>query len=174
MTQTNYATFGGGCFWCTEAVFKHIDGVIRVVSGYAGGIKKNPTYEEVCSGLTGHAEVIQIEYDPDIITYQALLTLFFKSHDPTSLNRQGADTGTQYRSIILYHSAEQKEMAHEYIEEINNNGLYSKDIVTQVVECKEFFPAEEYHQNYFEKHPDQGYCRIVIAPKLQKLGLLKK
>ena len=171
MTQTDKVTFGGGCFWCLEAVFECQEGVVQVTPGYAGGRIKNPTYEDVCEGNTGHAEVIQIEYNPGIISFKELLTLFFKAHDPTTLNRQGADIGTQYRSIILYHTDEQKEIAYNYKEKLNNSSLYSNAIVTEIIPMKEFYPAEEYHRNYYKKHPEQSYCRIVISSKLKKLGL---
>lgn len=171
MAQTELATIGGGCFWCIEAVFEHIDGILTVTSGYAGGHTENPGYSEVCTGKTGHAEVVQIAFDPGIISFREILVLFFKAHDPTTLNRQGADMGTQYRSMILYHTEEQKEIADTCIKELNNSGLYTNKIVTGVKPLKNFYKAEEYHQNYFAKHPDQAYCRIVIAPKLKKLGL---
>lgn len=171
MARTEITTIGGGCFWCIEAVFEHLEGIYSVTSGYAGGNTSNPDYREVCTGKTGHAEVVQIAYDPDIISFKEILTLFFKAHDPTTLNRQGADVGTQYRSIILYHTEEQKETAKSCIEEINNSGLYTKDIVTKVIPFTKFYKAEEYHQNYFEKHPELAYCRAVIVPKLEKLGL---
>jgi peptide-methionine (S)-S-oxide reductase len=171
MIQTERATIGGGCFWCLEAVFEHINGIIRVTSGYAGGHTENPGYSKVCSGKTGHAEVVRITYDPGIISFKDILILFFKAHDPTTLNRQGADVGTQYRSIILYHTEKQKEIAEKYITELKNSNLYTRDIVTEIKPLETFYPAEEYHQNYFKKHPEQAYCRIVIAPKLKKLGL---
>lgn len=167
-SETKTATLGGGCFWCIEAVFKRTDGVKSVTSGYAGGSTENPTYEQVCSGATGHAEVVQIEYDPSAISYGDILELFFKAHDPTTLNRQGADVGTQYRSIVLYHDEEQRGTAEEM--KAKANELYGAPVVTEIVPLKKFFPAEGYHQDYFDKNPSAGYCRVVIAPKLEKLG----
>lgn len=166
------ATFGGGCFWCLEAVFKQVPGVVSVTSGYAGGYTKNPTYKEVCSGTTGHAEVIQIEYDPKKISYRELLDIFWKSHDPTSLNRQGADVGTQYRSIILYHNEEQKKIAEESKKDVSK--YYDKPIVTEIVPLNAFYKAEEYHQNFYEKNPDYSYCVLAIKPKLEKIQKLLK
>lgn len=161
------ATFGGGCFWCTEACLKTVKGVSSVVSGYAGGSKANPTYREVCREVTGHAEVVQVAFDPSIVTYLTILKAFFKSHDPTQLNRQGNDVGTQYRSIILYHDDEQKEVAENLVDELNKN-VYKGGIVTTVEELGTFYPAEEYHQDYYENNPYQGYCVAVVEPKLQK------
>jgi len=168
------ATFGGGCFWCTEAVFKQIDGVVETVVGYAGGDVENPTYEQVCTGTTGHAEVCQVKYDPEKISYKDLLEVFFKTHDPTTLNRQGADVGTQYRSVIFYHNDVQKNLALEYIKKLGREGVYSKPIVTQVEPLKNFYRAEEYHQNYFEKNPYSTYCIFVVAPKIDKTKKLFK
>ena len=162
------ATFGSGCFWCTEAVFERVEGVHSVVSGYAGGIIENPTYEQVCTGTTGHAEVTQITYDPDIITYDELLQIFWRTHDPTTLNRQGNDVGTQYRSVIFYHNDEQKQLAEKYKEELNASGAWKDPIVTEIVPLTVFYKAEDYHQNYYENNPNQGYCSFVIAPKLEK------
>jgi peptide-methionine (S)-S-oxide reductase len=162
------ATFGEGCFWCTEAVFKEIEGVVKTEVGYAGGYVENPTYEEVCTGETGHAEVCQITFDPEKISYSELLEIFFKTHDPTSLNRQGEDVGTQYRSVIFYHNDEQKNLTIEFIKKLEEEKIYSKKIVTQVEPLKNFYRAEEYHQNYFEKNPDRAYCRLVVAPKVEK------
>lgn len=162
------ATFGGGCFWCTEAVFKQIDGVIETVVGYSGGDLINPTYEQVCTGTTGHAEVCQIKFNPEKISYNELLEIFFKTHDPTTLNRQGADVGTQYRSVIFYHNEIQKNLALDYIKKLERDGVYSKPIVTQVEPLKNFYRAEEYHQNYFEKNPYSTYCIFVVAPKVEK------
>jgi peptide-methionine (S)-S-oxide reductase len=163
------AYFGGGCFWCVEAVYERLDGVVSAVSGYAGGSKENPTYEEVSRGTTGHAEVVRIEYDPKVVSYSELLDMFWKSHDPTTLNRQGADVGTQYRSIILYQDDEQMRLAEK-----SKSGA-SKDfkdpIVTEIVPLKAFYTAEKYHQDFYENNPNYGYCRIVIAPKLKKLDL---
>jgi peptide-methionine (S)-S-oxide reductase len=167
--KTELATLGGGCFWCTEAVYEKIDGVVSVTSGYAGGNKKDPSYEDVLTGKTGHAEVIQIEYDPDKIGYGEILELFWKAHDPTTLNRQGADVGTQYRSIILYHNDLQKDAAEKSIKKASS--LFDRPIVTEIKPLDKFYPAENYHQDYYEKNPNAGYCRIVISPKLKKLGL---
>jgi peptide-methionine (S)-S-oxide reductase len=171
MNCTEIAVIGGGCFWCIEAVFENIDGILYVISGYAGGNTKNPSYSEVCTGTTGHAEVVQITFNPEIIGFKEILTLFFQAHDPTTINQQGADIGTQYRSIILYQTQEQKNTAEKYIDELKKEGLYSGEIVTEVVPLDVFYPAEEYHQDFFEKNPDEAYCRIVITPKLHKLGL---
>jgi peptide-methionine (S)-S-oxide reductase len=163
------AVFGGGCFWCFEAVFVKIKGVRSVVSGYAGGAKGNPTYEEVCSGKTGHAEVTKIEHDSEIISFTDLLTVFFAMHDPTTLNRQGADAGTQYRSIILYTSEKQKKEAEEFVGKLNAEKIFEKPIVTEIKPLENFFPAEDYHQKYFEKNPNQAYCQFNISPKVAKL-----
>jgi peptide-methionine (S)-S-oxide reductase len=162
------ATFGSGCFWCTEAVFEMVKGVHSVVSGYSGGNVENPTYEQVCSGSTGHAEVIQITYDSDIITYDELLQIFWKTHDPTTLNRQGNDVGTQYRSVIFYHDDEQKQLAEKYKEELDASGAWKNPIITEIVPLSVFYKAEDYHQNYYESNPNQGYCAFIIAPKLEK------
>jgi peptide-methionine (S)-S-oxide reductase len=162
------ATFGSGCFWCTETIFKRVKGVYSVISGYSGGNINNPTYDEVCSGSTGHAEVIQIEYNPEEISYDDLLEIFWKTHDPTTLNRQGADVGTQYRSVIFYHNDEQKKKAVEYKQELNESGAWDKSIITEISRFEKFYKAEEFHQNYYEKNPYQGYCSFVIAPKLEK------
>ncbi|HRI16029.1 MAG TPA: peptide-methionine (S)-S-oxide reductase MsrA [Verrucomicrobiota bacterium] len=162
------ATVGGGCFWCTEAVFEKLPGVSKVVSGYAGGQAANPTYKEVCTGETGHAEVIQIEFDPTVITYDKLLEVFWHAHDPTTKNRQGGDAGTQYRSIILYHSPEQHAAALRSLE-LANAREFNGRITTEVVPLVKFYPAEDYHQDYFKNHPDKPYCQAVIAPKLYKL-----
>lgn len=166
--NTQIATFGTGCFWCSEALFETLDGVKDVVSGYSGGHVKNPSYREVCEGTTGHAECIQVTYDPKKITYTALLEAFFRGHDPTSLNRQGNDVGTQYRSVIFYQNDEQKKLAEEAKNELNKSGAYAKPIVTEIAKADKFYPAEDYHQDYFAKNPDQGYCAYVIAPKLEK------
>ena len=162
------ATFGGGCFWCTEAIFEEIKGVETVVSGYAGGNIKNPTYKEVCSGLTGHAEVIQISYNPELVSFSTLLEIFFKTHDPTTLNRQGADVGTQYRSAIFYHDIEQKKVAEEIIAALDRENIWPDPVVTEVTEFKDFYPAENYHQEYYQNNRQQGYCRMVIQPKMEK------
>jgi len=163
------ATFAGGCFWCTEAVFLEIRGVEKVVSGYIGGKTKNPTYKDICTGETGHAEAIQITYNPNEVAYEDLLEVFFGTHDPTTLNRQGADVGTQYRSEIFYHSEVQKTKAENYIQLLEKEKLYDKKIVTKVSSATEFYLAEEYHQNYYNQNSSQGYCQMVIAPKLEKL-----
>ncbi|MFN4110910.1 MAG: peptide-methionine (S)-S-oxide reductase MsrA [Ignavibacteria bacterium] len=168
------ATFGGGCFWCTEAVFKQIDGVISTEVGYAGGHTENPTYEQVCTGKTGHAEVCQVVFDPEKITYDELLEIFFKTHDPTTLNRQGADIGTQYRSVIFYHDEEQKNRALSFISKLQRSGKYENQIVTQVEALNNYYRAEEYHQNYFEKNPYAAYCVYVVAPKVDKTKKLFK
>ena len=162
------ATFGGGCFWCLEAVYKELGGVGRVVSGYAGGSAADPSYEEVCSGSTGHAEVVQITYDPRAVSFRELLEVFFTIHDPTTLNRQGADVGTQYRSAVFYHTPEQKEETERVITELTVNGVWPSPIVTEVVPLEKFYPAEDYHQDYFARNPYQGYCRMVVAPKVSK------
>ncbi|MEM0169455.1 MULTISPECIES: peptide-methionine (S)-S-oxide reductase MsrA [Metallosphaera] len=162
------ATLGGGCFWCTEAVFSRLNGVIKVVSGYAGGWLPNPTYEDVCSDRTGHAEVVQITFDPNVISYRTLLEVFFDIHDPTTKNRQGNDVGSQYRSIILYHNEEQRKIALEIIDELNKTKYHGK-IVTEVVPFKEFYPAEDYHQSFYDRNRNYPYCRVVIDPKIRKL-----
>lgn len=166
--QKETATFGNGCFWCTEAIFKSLKGVETVESGYSGGKIKNPTYREVCSGLTGHAEVIQITFDPSVITYDELLEVFWETHDPTTLNRQGADVGTQYRSAVFYHTPEQKQAAEKYKSELNRQNVYNKPVVTEITPFDTFYKAEDYHQNYLANNPTQGYCQMVIVPKLEK------
>jgi peptide-methionine (S)-S-oxide reductase len=166
--QLEVATLGGGCFWCLEPVFDDLRGVVSVESGYAGGHQPNPTYEQVCSGNTGHAEVVQVTFDPGRISYGDLLRVFFSIHDPTTLNRQGADVGTQYRSVVLYHSPEQKKTAEEVIRSLQGQGLWDRPIVTQVVPFETFYRAEDYHQEYFANNPTQPYCNIVIAPKVAK------
>jgi len=160
------ATLGGGCFWCLEAVYQEVPGVERVVSGYAGGHRKNPTYQQVCTGTTGHAEVVQVHFDPEVVSYRRLLEIFFTIHDPTQLNRQGADTGTQYRSIILVHSPEQRRVADEVLAEMA--GVFTEPVVTAVEDLEVFYPAEDYHQDYYRQHRTQGYCQVVINPKLAK------
>lgn len=167
--KTEVALFGGGCFWCTEAVFKMLKGVSKVEPGYAGGTSANPTYQEVSTGTTGHAEVIRIEYDPGIISYRTLMTVFFGSHDATQLNRQGNDVGTQYRSAIFPTTAEQAEEARTMVEELQNSSKDGDPIVTTVEENATFYPAEDYHKNYYENNKSQGYCQVIIAPKLQKV-----
>jgi len=164
--QLQLATFGGGCFWCVEAIFQNLQGVEKVVSGYSGGKVPNPTYREVCSGLTGHAEVIQITYDPAVITFDDLVRVFLTTHDPTTLNRQGADVGTQYRSIILYHDSDQKAIAEKVIAEMADH--FDHPIVTEVSAFKKFYEAEDYHQNYYNDNSNQPYCNVVITPKLKK------
>ena len=166
MKQLEKATLGGGCFWCLEAVYENVEGVTDVVSGYAGGHTQNPDYRSVCSGRTGHAEVVQITYDPNVVSYRDLLEIFWHIHDPTTLNRQGADVGTQYRSIILYHDESQKREAEA--SKIEAQKRFREPIVTQIVPLEKFWPAEEYHQDYFRKNPSQGYCRAVVAPKVEK------
>jgi len=169
MNSTETATFGTGCFWCTEAIFKELEGVISVMPGYSGGQTLNPTYKEVCSGGTGHAECTQIVYDPSKISYDELLEVFFKVHDPTSLNRQGNDVGTQYRSVIFYHNDEQKRLAEKYKTELDRSGAYDKPLVTQIAALEKFYPAENYHQDYYEYNKDKNpYCAVVIRPKLEK------
>jgi peptide-methionine (S)-S-oxide reductase len=167
-SNRDVATLGGGCFWCLEAVYDEIEGVISVESGYAGGHKPNPTYEEVCAGRTGHAEVVQITFDPQVITFRDLLDIFFSIHDPTTPNRQGADVGPQYRSIILYHNDEQRRIAEATIAELNAAKIWKAPIVTEVKPFTVFWMAEEYHQEYFVKNPYQGYCIAVVAPKVMK------
>ena len=162
------ATLGGGCFWCLEAVFDELRGIADVVSGYAGGASPNPTYAQVCSGFTGHAEVVQITFDPLMISFKDILNVFFTIHDPTTPNRQGYDIGTQYRSIILYHSAAQREIAEQTIQELNSEKLWDAPIVTELQPLTVFNPAEEYHQEYFRRNPEQGYCQAIIAPKVAK------
>jgi peptide-methionine (S)-S-oxide reductase len=169
MTQLELATLGGGCFWCLEAVYVELNGVEKVVSGYAGGKVKNPNYDQVCGGRTGHAEVVQITFDPDVISFKELLEVFFTIHDPTTLNRQGNDAGTQYRSIILYHDEEQKKVAQQTIEELGAARIWEQPIVTEVVPLAEFYAAENYHQRYFERNPQQPYCQIIVAPKVAKV-----
>lgn len=167
MTVKNaFAVFGGGCFWCTEAVFEQLKGVISVMPGYAGGISPNPTYESVCAGTTGHAEVLRVEFDPSAISYEDLLTVFFASHDPTTLNRQGNDVGTQYRSIILTTSDEQRQAAEAFIKKLDEDG---PKVVTEVKPLETFHEAEAYHHHYFQTHPEQAYCQLIINPKLEKV-----
>ena len=163
------ATLAGGCFWCLEAVFEQLRGVESVVSGYSGGHTANPTYEMVCSGRTGHAEVVQITFDPAVVSYRELLGLFFTMHDPTTLNRQGPDSGTQYRSAVYYHSAEQKAVAEETIAELTASAVWPAPIVTEVTPIDVFYPAEEYHQEYYRRNLGQPYCQVIIAPKVAKL-----
>ena len=163
------ATFGGGCFWCTEAVFQRLKGVSSVAPGYAGGVTEHPTYGEVSSGTTGHAEVIQVEFDPAELSYKQLLEVFFKLHDPTTVNRQGPDTGTAYRSVIFVHSDEQKKTAQDLVKALDESGEYRKKIVTEVVPFEKFYKAENYHENYYNSNRGSGYCLAVIDPKIEKL-----
>ncbi len=165
---TQVATLAGGCFWCLEAVYLELRGVEKVVSGYEGGSVVDPSYSAVCTGTTGHAEVVEVTFDPSVISYRDLLDVFFTIHDPTTLNRQGADVGTQYRSAIFYHSPEQKAAADEKIAEINASRYWEGPVVTQVVQAEAFYPAEEYHQNYYARNPNQGYCAAVVGPKVAK------
>src|SRR5580765_1742780 len=162
------ATFGAGCFWCTEAVFLNVNGVSKVVSGYSGGKVKNPSYREVCTGMTGHAEVTQITYDPKVVSFEDLLEVFWNTHDPTTLNRQGADEGTQYRSVVFYNDEGQKKIAEHYKKQLEASHVYQNPIVTEISPLINFYPAEDYHQNYFELNPNQGYCQYVIRPKVEK------
>jgi peptide-methionine (S)-S-oxide reductase len=162
------ATLAGGCFWCLEAVYDELKGVLDVTSGYAGGHVVNPSYQQVCGGDTGHAEVVRIAFDPSRVSYREILEVFFTIHDPTTLNRQGADVGTQYRSAIYYHSDEQKRVAEEVMAEITASGIWKNPIVTELTPAPEFYPAEEYHQEYFARNPNQGYCQVVVAPKVAK------
>ena len=162
------ATFGNGCFWCTEAVFQDLKGVVKAESGYAGGHQANPTYKEVCNGTTGHAEGLNITYDPKVISFQKLLEVFWQTHDPTTLNRQGNDAGTQYRSAIFYHNDEQKRLAEEYKTKLSSSGAFDKPIVTEITPFSNFYKAEDYHQNYFKLNGEQPYCQFVIRPKVDK------
>jgi len=166
--KLEHATFGGGCFWCVEAIFERVSGVHQVESGYSGGHVRNPDYKMVISGSTGHAEVVQITFDPAVISYLELLEIFFKTHDPTTLNRQGADVGTQYRSIVLFHNEAQHKLAEEIIQELDSEGIWNNPIVTTVEPFEQFYSAEAYHQEYYENNPYQGYCRLVINPKVEK------
>lgn len=165
---TEVATFGSGCFWCSEAVFSELQGVVKVMPGYSGGTVPSPTYEEVCTDMTGHAEVAQITYDPSVISYRVLLEVLFSTHDPTTLNRQGADEGTQYRSVIFYSNEDQKQQAEDVIKELTREKVFRNPIVTQVVPLGTFYPAEDYHREYFRLNPYKPYCQAVIAPKLAK------
>jgi len=172
--KTETATFGTGCFWCTEAIFQELKGVLKVTSGYSGGTVKNPSYEDVCTGTTGHAECLQVVYDPAVISYDELLEVFWESHDPTSLNRQGNDVGTQYRSVIFYHNAEQKKKAEEYKAKLDKSGAYDKPIVTEISPYAAFYAAEDYHQDYYRLHGSQPYCTFVIRPKVEKFEMVFK
>jgi peptide-methionine (S)-S-oxide reductase len=174
MDNLQIATFGSGCFWCTEAIFERLNGVVKVESGYSGGKVENPTYEEVCTGTTGHAEVTQITYDPSIITFDELLEVFWKTHDPTTLNRQGNDAGTQYRSVIFYHNEDQKKLAEKYKAELDKSGVWDNPIVTEISPFINFYSAEKYHQDYYNNNPNQGYCTFVITPKVEKFEKIFK
>lgn len=166
--EMDVATFGNGCFWCTEAIFQDLKGVSKVESGYSGGQTLDPTYKEVCTGTTGHAEVLQITYDPAVISFDELLEVFWKTHDPTTLNRQGNDVGTQYRSVVFYHSDEQKALAEKYKKELNASGAFNDPIVTEITAFDKFYVAEDYHQNYYNLNGSQPYCNFVIKPKVEK------
>lgn len=168
------ATFGNGCFWCTEAVFQQLNGVISVTSGYSGGEVENPTYKQVCTGTTGHAECLNIVYDPSMISFDELLEVFWKTHDPTTLNRQGNDVGTQYRSVIFYHNEEQKTKAEKYKAELDKSGAYNNPVVTIIEPFVKFFPAEDYHQNYFNENGEAPYCQFVVRPKVEKFEKIFK
>ena len=167
--MTMKATFGGGCFWCIEAALEPLDGIESVTSGYAGGHTEDPTYKQVCSGSTGHAEVVQVAYDPEVISYEELLEVFFTIHDPTQLNRQGPDVGSQYRSIVLAHDDEQYELAESYVEALDEAGGYDDDVVTEIEELETFYRAEEHHQDYFAKNPNDAYCSMHAQPKIEKV-----
>ena len=169
MKEMQKATFGAGCFWCVEAVFERLEGVVDVIPGYSGGHKNNPTYKEICTGMTGHAEVAQITFDPKIITFDDLLNMFWKSHDPTTRNRQGNDIGTQYRSAIFYHNNEQKSIAEESKNKVDNSNIFSNPIVTEITKLEKFWVAEDYHNNYYNNNMNQPYCKFIIKPKLDKL-----
>lgn len=168
-SELELATLGGGCFWCLEAVFEQLRGVEEVVSGYSGGTVPDPSYQQICGGRTGHAEVVQVAFDPHVLSYRDILEVYFDIHDPTTLNRQGADVGPQYRSVIFYHDGDQKRIAERVIEELNQAGIWDRPIVTEVVPLETFYAAEPYHQEYFQRNPGQPYCRAVVAPKVAKL-----
>jgi peptide-methionine (S)-S-oxide reductase len=168
--QLQMATLGSGCFWCTEAFFLRLKGVESVVSGYTGGKVKNPTYREVCTGTTGHAEVVQVKFNPKVISYEEILEVFWNTHDPTTLNRQGADEGPQYRSAVFYHNEEQKKIAEQYKDQLNKSGVFKNSIVTEITPFSIFYPAEDYHQNYYALNANQGYCQYVIRPKIEKFN----
>ena len=165
---TEIATLAGGCFWCIEAIFREVEGIKQAVSGYTGGITANPTYDDVCSGRSGHAEALQVTFDPTVITYREILEIFFSVHDPTTLNRQGADVGTQYRSAIFYHDEEQKTIADSLKKEMEESRVWAEPIVTEVAPLNMFYPAEDYHREYFSQHPEQAYCQMVVSPKLNE------
>ena len=166
--NTKIATFGSGCFWCSEAIFSRLEGVIKVEPGFSGGHTINPTYKEVVEGTTGHAEVAQITYNPDLVSFSTLLEVFWKTHDPTTLNRQGGDVGTQYRSVIFYHDKEQQELANKYLDALEKANIWKDPIVTEIVSFKRFYPAEDYHNDYYENNPSNSYCSLVITPKIEK------
>ncbi len=168
ISETDTATFGSGCFWCTEAIFASLEGVISATSGYSGGNIKNPTYKQICSGTTGHAEVVQLVYDPELISFEVLLEAFWGSHDPTTLNRQGNDVGTQYRSVIFFHNTHQEELATKFKDELNREKVFPNPVITEISPFSEFYKAENYHQDYYEQNGNEPYCRLVIAPKLEK------
>ena len=169
-SKNSIATLGNGCFWCTEAIFQQLQGVVKVISGYSGGHLPNPTYEQVCNKDTGHAECLHIEFDPALISYEELLQVFWKTHDPTTLNQQGGDIGPQYRSVIFYHTEEQKNTAVSYKEQLDKSGVFAKQIVTAIEPFTVFYPAEDYHRDYYNGHGNQGYCQLVIRPKLEKFS----
>ena len=169
MKEMQKATFGAGCFWCVEAVFERLEGVVDVIPGYSGGHKNNPTYKEICTGMTGHAEVAQITFDPKVITFDDLLNMFWKSHDPTTRNRQGNDIGTQYRSAIFYHNNEQKTIAEKSKKKVDSSNIFSNPIVTEITKLEKFWVAEDYHNNYYNNNMNQPYCKFIIKPKLDKL-----
>ena len=173
-SKLELATFGAGCFWCTEAVFERVKGVEKVVSGYAGGFVENPTYKAVCTGQTGHAEVIQLTFDPAVISFADLLEIFWKTHDPTTVNQQGPDYGTQYRSAVFYHNEKQKETAEQYKKQLDDSKVFKRPIVTEITRFTNFYPAEGYHQDYFEENPRQAYCRAYISPKIKKFNRMFK
>jgi peptide-methionine (S)-S-oxide reductase len=173
-TKLETATFGSGCFWCTEAIFERVNGVSSVVSGYSGGDVENPTYKEVCNGNTGHAECTQITFDTAVVSYDELLEIFWKTHDPTTLNKQGNDVGTQYRSVIFYHNDEQKQKAEYYKNKLTEEKIWDKPIVTEITKLEKFYPAEDYHQEYYENNRNQGYCSFVITPKVEKFEKIFK
>lgn len=166
--KTEIAVFGQGCFWCADAIFSMVKGVLEVLPGYSGGVRPNPTWEQVCTGVTGHAEVVQVTFDPSVISYSELIQLFLSTHDPTTLNRQGNDIGTEYRSVIFYRNEDQKKIAEMLIKKVQDSGVLDRPIVTEVKPLEKFYPAEEYHNKYFQKNPDQAYCQFVIEPKIRK------
>jgi peptide-methionine (S)-S-oxide reductase len=173
-TELRLATFGNGCFWCSEAIFRRLNGVEKVMPGYSGGKVDNPTYEQVCTGTTGHAESIQITYDPAKVSYGILLEAFWKTHDPTTKNRQGNDVGPQYRSVVFYHDTEQKKLAESYKARLEAEKIWDRPIVTEIAPLSKFWPAEDYHQNYYNNHPSKGYCTLVITPKIEKFKIIFK